>query len=83
MNFTAPSLKSIKLFSIVETILEKADRLYQPIVGGTRYISSMNREIPYEKLVVGNFIIIYREEKNNLYVIRVFDTRQNPEKLNY
>lgn len=34
-----------KSFSLVERLITKTDMLYEPIVGGTRYISDLHPEI--------------------------------------
>lgn len=40
--------------------------------------SHLKRE--YRKLIIHHCKITYREGKNNIYVVRVFDTRQHPNK---
>jgi|SRR5690554_6188435 len=37
---------------------------------------------PYRRMFVGNYKIVYRPEKENtILIIRIFDTRQNPLKI--
>lgn len=37
---------------------------------------------PYRRMFVGNYKIVYRPEKENIIlIIRIFDTRQNPQKI--
>jgi hypothetical protein len=55
-EFYSSFLEEHKAFSLVERIIEKAEDLYQSIIGGTRYISNLNCEVAYQKLVVGHFI---------------------------
>ena len=68
-------------FRLIENLILKTEVLYHPISGGTRYISQKTPEIIHQKLVEGHFIIIYRNDRNIYYINRVFDTRQNPSKL--
>ena len=37
-------------FQIIEHIVKKVDLLYQPVIGGTRFISDLNPELDYQKL---------------------------------
>ena len=36
----------------------------------------------YRRIVIRNYKIIYREEDSNILILRIFDSRQSPEKLN-
>ncbi len=36
----------------------------------------------YRRIVIRNYKIIYKEENNNILILRIFDSRQSPEKLN-
>lgn len=36
---------------------------------------------PYRRIISGNYKIIYTRDKNIIYIITVFDTRQDPNKL--
>lgn len=80
-EFNTDLMGEEKAFELIKKLIKKADVLYNPIPGGTRYISAKTPEINYQKLVEGHFIIIYREEGQNVYINRVFDTRKNPKKL--
>jgi plasmid stabilization system protein ParE len=70
-----------KSFKIIENIVKKADLLYQPVVGSTRFISSLNPEIEYLKLVYNQILIVYRIHQDTAYVIRIFDSRQDPKDI--
>ncbi|SKB48230.1 Plasmid stabilization system protein ParE [Salegentibacter holothuriorum] len=36
----------------------------------------------YRRIVIRNYKIIYQEENSNILILRIFDSRQSPEKLN-
>lgn len=53
---------------------------HQPYSGAIEMLlKSINEE--YRYLIVGNYKIIYKILKTNIYITDVFDTRQNPEKI--
>lgn len=81
-KFKSKTSEEEKAFALVEKLRKKADILYKTHTGGTRYISDLHPEINYKKLVAGDYIIIYREEGNQVWVNRVFGTKQDPGKLN-
>lgn len=78
---TLASQDEAKSFKLIETIIRKTEQLNGKISGGTRYISDLDPSIPYQKLVFKHYIIIFRIEKNNVYINKIFDSRQNPKKL--
>ncbi len=41
----------VKAFKLIETVIKKTEQLNGKISGGTRYISDLYPEIPYQKLV--------------------------------
>ncbi|MBI3189179.1 MAG: type II toxin-antitoxin system RelE/ParE family toxin [Ignavibacteriales bacterium] len=41
-----------------------------------------DKKVKYRYLLEGNYKIIYRTERRNVFIITVFDTRRNPETLN-
>ena len=43
--------------------------------------SLSHKKKKHRYLVEGNNKIVYRLEKQNIFIVRVFDARQNPEKL--
>lgn len=71
-----------KAFQLIEQIVKKADVLSTKISGGTRYISQIAPQINYQKLILENHLIIFREADNLVFVNRIFDARQDPKKLN-
>ncbi len=80
-EFNSLILGDEKAYSLIEGLVDKVDILYQKISGGTRYISDINPEINYQKLIYGYYLIFYREEGKQVYINKIFDARQNPDKL--
>lgn len=70
-----------KSFQIIDRIVKKVDLLYQPIIGSTRFMSAINPELDYQKLVYNQTLIIYRIHEDTAYVIRIFDSRQDPKEI--
>ena len=65
---------------VVASILDREEQLKtQPTSGTVEKRLKLKKE--YRFLLQSHYKIIYREGKTNLYVIKVFDTRQNPDKL--
>lgn len=63
---------------IIKEIIETAEN----IKFGTQYqVEELLPEYNYRRVVVRHFKIIYKVHKDTLEVLRVFDTRQNPNKL--
>lgn len=68
---------------IVTKILLAPDKLiYNPKIG-QRELLLENRNIEYHYIVESNYKIIYSIDNDNLFIkiADVFDTRQNPEKI--
>ena len=80
-EFKSKTSEEKKAFALIEKLVKKADLLYKLHTGGTRYISELQPEIHYKKLVEGDYIIIYREEGNQVWINRVFCTKQDLGKL--
>ena len=66
---------------LVEAIRQKAEVLYQPIIGSTRFMSERYPERNYQKLTIKPYILIFRQIGQVVFVNRIFDTRQHPGKL--
>ncbi len=58
-----------EIFDAAESLVFAAQYQEEKFVSGTR------------RMVVGNYKIIYTTQETNLYVVRIFDTRQNPSRL--
>lgn len=66
----------------VENVLERVTQLETFPESGPIEPSLAHRNREHRYLVIGHHKIIYRLEKQQVLIVRVFDTRQNPEKLN-
>lgn len=85
-------LKEIKLYfkenvsdkvadKIVLRITSAVFRLYDNPNLGMRELSLCNSSIVYRYLVEGNYKIVYKQRGSVIYIMTVFDCRQNPDKL--
>jgi plasmid stabilization system protein ParE len=80
-DFNSPIIGEQKAFQIIERLVLKTDVLTNKVLSGTRYISNRKPEANYQKLIFGNYLIIYLIEEKLIKIIRVFDARQDPAKL--
>ena len=80
-DFNSSIVGELKAFQMIEKIILKTNLLSNEVLSGTRYISNLKPKINYQKLIVGNHLIIYRIEGNQILINRVFDARQDPSKL--
>ena len=80
-EFTIPLQGEEKAYELVESIRQKADVLYQPVVGSTRFMSHRYPERNYQKLIIKPYILIFRQIGQVVFINRIFDTRQDPGKL--
>jgi len=68
---------------IVKSILEEGSKLSStPKIGQIEHLLN-GRQFEYRYLVSGNYKLIYRvpDKFNKVFIIDVFDTRRNPEKM--
>lgn len=79
--FNISLLGEEKAFKRVELIKIKAEVLRQPIIGSSRFISKRYPERNYQKLVIKPYILVFRQIGQVVFINRIFDTRQNPDKL--
>lgn len=83
-NFNEQLFGNEKSFEITESIVQKILLLVNPAFDYTTIGSSdeafaeYKRE--YRKLIESHYKITYRIGKSKIYIIRIFDTRQNPRK---
>lgn len=80
-EFNISLLGEEKAFALVEQIMQKADVLHQKIIGGTRFISKKFPTRNYQKLIIGHYLLIYRQIGEVVFVNRIFDSRRDPGKL--
>ena len=66
-----------KLFDYL-SVLESPDCDFTKI--GSKDEAFLHLKKKYRKLIFNTIKITYREGKTNIYVVRIFDTRQNPKK---
>ena len=79
-NFIAKGSKAAAK-KVVESILDREEQLkIQPNSGTIETRIKLKGE--YRFLVQGNYKIIYRVGRANVYVIKIFDARQDPKKIN-
>ena len=71
-----------KAYELVEAIRQKAGMLYRSIIGSTRLISRRYPERNYQKLVIKSYVIVFRQIGQVIFINRIFDNRQDPDKLN-
>lgn len=69
---------------IINTIFETIEILENPDVDFTE-IGVIDEDFAhlkyeYRKLIESHYKITYRKNKSKIYVVRIFDTRQNPNK---
>lgn len=87
--WTAKSLAALQHvynFYAVKSV-EAANRIVNDIVETAESITfsdqyQQDEILPqYRRMVVGHYKILYRAEQNVIYILSIFDTRQNPLKL--
>lgn len=69
---------------MINTIFETIEILENPDVDFTE-IGAIDEDFvhlkyDYRKLITSHYKITYRKNKSKIYVVRIFDTRQNPNK---
>jgi len=65
----------------IDLILDKADQLLDFPESGSKEPRLTNKKETYRYLVKGNHKIVYRIDRSKVLIIRVFDTRKDPQKL--
>jgi plasmid stabilization system protein ParE len=66
---------------VIERVLEETRMLVEWPHAGQVEIWMEGRKFVYRRLVVGNFKVIYRIEKDLIYVTDIFDARQDPKRM--
>lgn len=84
IRFNSELFGSEKAKEIAHTIQRNTDILTSPNENFTE-IGAVDERFShlkhtYRKLIVHHCKITYREGKNHIYIVRVFDTRQHPNK---
>ena len=70
-----------KAYEIVERITTKVDILATMPLAGQKESLLAKLKNEYRRLIEGNYKIIYHFATDVVYINRVFDTRQDPNKL--
>lgn len=81
LDFLASEIPSEKVNEIRDRILNRADRLLEnPFIGQEEpYLAHL--ELSHRRIIEGNYKVIYRVEKDVIYVTDIFDSRQDPERM--
>ncbi len=67
---------------VANNFIDKTDKLITHISINPKQFQLLNKEIKIRKCVISKHnTIFYRESKNSIEIVRIFDTRQNPMKL--
>lgn len=64
----------------------KLDRLFKDTIKSINEMPSLGRKTNIEnikRIIARDYFIIYEESIFELTILRIWDTRQNPEKLNF
>ena len=80
-EFTIPLQGEESAYQLVESIRQKAELLHRPVIGSTRFVSHRHPERNYQKLVIRPYVLIFRQIGQVVFVNRIFDSRQDPNKL--
>ena len=80
-NFVSDSISEQKGYETVKKIVSIGRVLEKKFVAASRYRSKIDPEKDYRKLVWKHYLIIFKQEGQMIFMNRVFDARQNPEKL--
>lgn len=83
-SFNEKLMGNEKSFEITERILMKILLLTSPTFDyattGSADETFSHRKREYRKLIESHYKITYRVGRTKIYIIRIFDTRQNPNK---
>ena len=82
LNFFPPDVPAEKVNEIRDRILDKADKLLDnPLIGQKEeYLDHLG--LSHRRIIEGNYKIIYRVEGEVIFITDIFDTRQDPSKMN-
>jgi toxin ParE1/3/4 len=82
LDFFPPEVPADTVNRIRDRILMKAEALLDNPHMGQReeYLEHFGKE--HRRIVEGNYKIIYRVEGETIYITDIFDSRQDPSKMN-
>lgn len=80
-NYLCSVVEEPKAFEVIERIVNKVELLStMPLLGAKEpLLAKLKRE--YRRLLEGHYKIVYNFRNDKIYVNRVFDSRQHPNKL--
>lgn len=66
---------------LINKIIKRVDILLSYPLSGQKEELLLNRQLEYRYLIEGNYKIIYSVQEKYLVISAIFDTRQNPLKM--
>lgn len=83
MEFIAPKVSYEKLMEIRNSILDQADALVnEPYIGQKEPILE-HLELEHRRIVKSHYKIIYRVIGEVIYIVDIFDSRQDPKTMRW
>lgn len=80
-DFLSHSISEPKAFETIQKIVSIGRILENKLIAGARHQSKIAPYKSYEKVIWKHYLILFRKEANKVYINRIFDSRQNPNKL--
>lgn len=81
LDFIANEVSSQKLIEIRNQLLDSTDILTSHPKLGKKEEYLAHLDLGHRSIIEGHYKIIYKIEKELIYITDIFDTRQNPEKM--
>jgi plasmid stabilization system protein ParE len=81
LEFIAPKVTHNKLMEIRDRILNEADTLLQNPFKGQEEPFLEHLGLGHRRLIESHYKIIYRVIDEYIYIIDIFDSRQDPDKM--
>lgn len=82
LSFIAPKVSNNKLFEIQNQILNKAESLLSNPEQGQEEPYLAHLRLQHRRIIERNYKIIYRIIGDAIYITDIFDSRQDPMKMN-
>lgn len=81
LEFRENKLTATQLSTLYELVMNRVGSLSKSVFHGQIEPAMEHRGQGHRRLIEGHFKIIYRVEDDVVYVTDIFDTRQDPEKM--
>ncbi|MCB9361642.1 MAG: type II toxin-antitoxin system RelE/ParE family toxin [Flavobacteriales bacterium] len=81
LDFISKEVSFEKLKRIRDEVLDSTDILITHPKLGKKEEYLTHLKLGHRSIIEGNYKIIYKIEKEVIYITDIFDTRQNPEKM--